>query len=146
MQQVGEKSFRHKYILREKLGQGSYSQVYAATNILTNKKVAVKITKIIKGNDSTNASVRREIEVLKGLQHPNIVQLIEWFDDRETSTLYAVIELLEGGELFERIIQKTVFNEKDARDLVFILLSAVKYMHDNGIVHRYSLSSKTFNN
>jgi calcium/calmodulin-dependent protein kinase I len=43
---------------------------------------------------------------------------------------------LEGGELFDRIVKKAFYNEKEARDLVFILLKAIKYLHDKGIVHR----------
>lgn len=44
--------------------------------------------------------------------------------------------LFSGGELFDRIVQKVVYNEKEARDLVTTLLEAVKYCHDRGIVHR----------
>lgn len=44
--------------------------------------------------------------------------------------------LYSGGELFDRIVQKVVYNEKEARDLVTTLLEAVKYCHDRGIVHR----------
>lgn len=43
---------------------------------------------------------------------------------------------MTGGELFDRIVQKVVYNEKEARDLVNVLLQAVKYCHDRGIVHR----------
>jgi serine/threonine protein kinase len=47
-----------------------------------------------------------------------------------------VLEFLEGGELFDRIVKKTFYNEKEARDLVAIILNAIKYMHDHDIVHR----------
>ena len=43
---------------------------------------------------------------------------------------------MAGGELFDRIVEKTFYSEKDARDLVTALLSAIKYCHDNNIVHR----------
>ena len=46
------------------------------------------------------------------------------------------IELMEGGELFERIVKKTFYNEMDARGLVRILLDALAYLHHRGIVHR----------
>jgi calcium/calmodulin-dependent protein kinase I len=46
------------------------------------------------------------------------------------------MEILEGGELFDRIVKKSFYNEKDARDLVYILINAIKYCHDRGIVHR----------
>lgn len=49
---------------------------------------------------------------------------------------FSVFFSWSGGELFDRIVQKVVYNEKEARDLVTILLEAVKYCHDRGIVHR----------
>ena len=47
-----------------------------------------------------------------------------------------MLELLEGGELFDRIVQKTSYNEKEARDLFFVMASAMKYCHDRDIAHR----------
>lgn len=49
---------------------------------------------------------------------------------------YLVMEVMSGGELFDRIVQKSYYNEKEARDLVKILLDAICYMHDRNIVHR----------
>ena len=50
---------------------------------------------------------------------------------------YVVLEYLEGGELFDRIVKKSYYNEKEARDLVFLLLQTIKYLHDQDIVHRW---------
>jgi serine/threonine protein kinase len=49
---------------------------------------------------------------------------------------FGLYVLIKGGELFDRIVQKTFYNEKEAKDLVQILLSAIKYCHDRNIVHR----------
>ena len=68
------------------------------------------------------------------MSHPNIVQLINFYD--EPKQYLIVMEYLEGGELFDRIVKKSFYNEKEARDLAFIMLSAVKYMHDLNVVHR----------
>jgi serine/threonine protein kinase len=46
------------------------------------------------------------------------------------------MEIVNGGELFDRIVKKTFYNEKEARDLIAILLSAIKHCHDRHIVHR----------
>lgn len=47
-----------------------------------------------------------------------------------------LVPIHSGGELFDRIVKKVVYNEKEARDLVTVLLEAVKYCHSRGIVHR----------
>ena len=61
-------------------------------------------------------------------------RLFETFD--EGQEIYIVTELVEGGELFDRIVAKTNYTEKEARDLTKILLETMAYMHERGIVHR----------
>jgi calcium/calmodulin-dependent protein kinase I len=61
-------------------------------------------------------------------------RLYETFD--ENAEIYIVTELVEGGELFDRIVSKTSYTEKEARDLIRLLLDTLAYMHANGIVHR----------
>jgi calcium/calmodulin-dependent protein kinase I len=71
---------------------------------------------------------------MQSLQHEHIVHLFDFFE--EEKYYYLVLEYMEGGELFDRVVKKTVYNEKEARDVVKILVSAIKYCHDRNIVHR----------
>ncbi|GBO34459.1 Calcium/calmodulin-dependent protein kinase type 1, partial [Araneus ventricosus] len=68
------------------------------------------------------------------LKHPNIVQLVETFEDK--NKVYLVMELVTGGELFDRIVEKGSYTEKDASHLIRQILEAVDYMHSQGVVHR----------
>lgn len=71
---------------------------------------------------------------MRSLSHPNIITVR---DSWQTSqAIYIVMELVRGGDLFERVVQRNHYSEDNARTLMQALLSAVKYLHDKGIVHR----------
>ena len=63
-----------------------------------------------------------------------VFRLYETFD--EGTDYYIVTELVEGGELFDRIVSKAHYTEKEARDLIKSLLETLNYMHTTGVVHR----------
>ena len=80
-------------------------------------------------------ALQDEIANLKALREgPNITQLYEVFE--EPKYCYLVMELLGGGELFDRIIEKKTFSENEARDCVQCVLSALEYMHERRVAHR----------
>ncbi|XP_037788437.1 calcium/calmodulin-dependent protein kinase type 1 isoform X1 [Penaeus vannamei] len=127
-------SVEDKYNLKDLLGTGAFSQVrLAEVKDDPSHMVAIKIIdkKALKGKED---SLENEIKVLRRLQHPNIVQLMETYEDREH--VYLIIELVTGGELFDRIVEKGSYTEKDASHLIRQVLEAVDYMHDQGVVHR----------
>ena len=75
-----------------------------------------------------------EVDILRSLDHPNILKLFEFYEDGRNYHL--VTEMCTGGELFDRIIEKGHFNENIAALVMHQVLSAVNYCHANKIVHR----------
>lgn len=68
------------------------------------------------------------------IQHPNCVQLFDMYETKKK--IYMVMELLGGGELFDRIIEKSSYSEKEAAAVVKSIVGALGYLHGKGIVHR----------
>ncbi|XP_030583391.1 calcium/calmodulin-dependent protein kinase type IV [Archocentrus centrarchus] len=118
------------YSLSSELGRGATSIVYRCEEKQTQKPYAVKVLK----KTIDKKIVRTEIGVLLRLSHPNIIQLKEIF---ETDTDIAlVLELVTGGELFDRIVERGYYSERDAAHVIKQILEAVAYLHENGVVHR----------
>ena len=116
------------------LGVGGFSKVKLAKHILTGKKVAVKVMDKKKlGHDAPR--VKTEILALKTLRgHPSICRLYQVIETAEK--YYLVLELLEGGELFDYIVSKTRLTESEAAGIIRQLLHALNYMHSRGFAHR----------
>uniref|UniRef100_H0V9B3 Calcium/calmodulin dependent protein kinase IV n=1 Tax=Cavia porcellus TaxID=10141 RepID=H0V9B3_CAVPO len=110
--------------------RGATSIVYRCKQKGTQKPYALKVLK----KTVDKKIVRTEIGVLLRLSHPNIIKLKEIFETPTEISL--VLELVTGGELFDRIVEKGYYSERDAADAVKQILEAVAYLHENGIVHR----------
>jgi len=124
-----------KYDLKEEIGKGAFSVVHMAINKQDGSKVAVKC--IDKKTATAEADAKRlqtEVEILKRVHHPNIVGLKDMFETSEK--LYLVMELVTGGELFDKIVEKGQYTEKDASVIVQKMLLAVEYLHSINIAHR----------
>jgi calcium/calmodulin-dependent protein kinase I len=68
------------------------------------------------------------------MRHDNIIRLYDVFNEKEY--YYLVTEKMMGGELFDRIVQKSYYNEKEARDTCVILFQAMQYCHSKKVAHR----------
>lgn len=130
---------RERYHINKKeIGHGHYGIVRKCMDRETNEWYAIK--SIRKSKVSKIEVLKREIEILKEVRHPNIIELIEVHEDERY--LHLITELCTGGELFDRIIDKTQskeghFSEKDAANLISNILDAIAYCHDEKqIVHR----------
>jgi calcium/calmodulin-dependent protein kinase I len=122
------------YNLTRTLGQGSFATVKLATCKQQNTKWAVKIIKKSSLSKEDEEALESEVDILRKIDHPNIVKLREVFDCN--NNFYMVMELCTGGELFDRIVLKEHYTEKEARECLTSIVSAVKYCHDHDIVHR----------
>lgn len=128
-----DSSVTAKYNIKEVLGKGAFSEVFKAVEKGTGHEYAIKVINkaALKGKEEALTS---EIAVLQQVEHKNIVRLKEKFDSK--NKLYLVMELVTGGELFDRIIAKGNYTEKDASILIRQVLEAIEYLHLKNIVHR----------
>jgi len=120
------------------LGTGMHGSVRKCYDRRTGERYAVKS---IYKDHVRPAALRREILLLREMRHGNIIPLRDIFEDADY--IHIVTDLCEGGELFERIIErsrdKTIdgcFAEDEASRIIYQLLTAVRYLHEHGIVHR----------
>lgn len=127
-------SFAELYKLTgEILGEGAYASVQTCINIFSDTECAVKIIDKIPGH--ARARVFREVETFHHCQgHPNILQLIEFFEDKEK--FYLVFEKINGGPLLNRIQEHTCFSENEAAQIMKEIASGLNFLHKKGIAHR----------
>ncbi|KAK2166756.1 hypothetical protein NP493_1303g00033 [Ridgeia piscesae] len=126
------KKFDATYIRGRLLGEGSTCKVYECRQRGSDSRWAVKIME--KKTQSSTSFALAEIGTLLNLNHTNVIRMKEVFETE--SQLHIVLELVTGGELFERIVTIGSYTEKDAAFCVRHILEGLKYLHDNDIVHR----------
>ena len=120
------------YTIGEVVGSGAFASVRKVKSKTNGQIRALKIIK--KQKNQNSARMYLEVEILKKLIHPNIMQIFEFYEDKKN--FYIITEFCEGGELFDKIIEKGSFSENEAAWIMKQLLSAVNYIHSNNIVHR----------
>ncbi len=134
-----DRNFSTKFEVDESaaIGAGKFSEVYLCwRKEKPESRYAVKVLNIRNEDHQSVERIYEEVRIMKVLgRHPGLVQLID-FDDTSPASLRVVLELCEGGELYDRIQQRTFYPEKDAIQLVTNLLEAVAYIHEKGIMHR----------
>ncbi|XP_065920782.1 serine/threonine-protein kinase Chk2-like [Dysidea avara] len=128
--------FREKYTLSKTIGRGACGEVKLAFEKDSCRKFAVKVIskKTFSMGPKIGPAVMDEVKILKSMRHPCIIRIEDMYDTIDT--LYIVLELVEGGELFDRIVKVGKFSEDIAKMLFYQMLLAVKYLHDRGITHR----------
>jgi len=123
------------YKFEEELGRGAFSTVVRAVNKETKENVAVKIIDKSKASgEHEEQRLKTEVAILNKVSHPNIISLKALYDTDEN--LYLVMELVTGGELFDKIVEKGQYTEREASIVVKKILDAVQYLHSLHIAHR----------
>lgn len=127
--------FKKLYKLtKEPLGQGSFATVKKCTRRSDGSVFAVKIIKLKLLSEEDKGIVEDEVRIMQNVNHPNCVHLYEFYESPKKA--YMVMELLQGGELFDTIVAKGSFSEAEAAKVMRDLIDAVEYLHSQGIVHR----------
>ena len=125
-----------EYILGQTLGEGEFGKVKLGWKKNGEVQVAIKLIRreSLGQNPSRLPKIYREVSILRGLEHPNIVKLHEMI---ETPPYIGIIlEYASGGELFDYILNHRYLKDNTARKLFAQLVSGVGYLHKKGIVHR----------
>lgn len=127
-----------RYEMGPVIGQGSFATVRLATDRETGDAVAVKLTerrRLCSEAAVAAASLHTEIEMMRGMDHPNIVRVLDAFEGSGCTAL--VMEYVRSGDLFDYIVGRgrNPFTETEARHLFVQLLEALRYIHGRGIIH-----------
>ena len=131
IQQLDKDSLEN-YEKIQRIGKGSYSSVYKVRNKNTNLIRAMKI--IPKNFQKDNAEIMREIEILKNLDHPNVMKIYEFLEDDKN--YYLIEEFCDEGDLETALDNKKIYCEFLVKFIMYQVFLAVNYLHSNNIVHQ----------
>ncbi|KAJ6315898.1 hypothetical protein OIU78_019217 [Salix suchowensis] len=124
-----------RYEVGRTIGEGTFAKVKFARNSETGEPVALKILdkeKVLKHKMAEQ--IKREIETMKLIKHPNVVRLYEVMGSK--TKIFIVLEFVTGGELFDKIVNHGRMREDEARRYFQQLINVVDYCHSRGVFHR----------
>ncbi|XP_013665898.2 calcium-dependent protein kinase 12-like [Brassica napus] len=130
------KNLKDDYVLDRVLGQGQFGTTFLCTHSETGQKLACKSIpkrKLLCQEDCDD--VLREIQIMHHLsEYPNVVRIQSTYED--ANDVHLVMELCEGGELFDRIEKKGHYSEREAAKLIKTIVAVVEACHSLGVMHR----------
>ena len=125
---IQKESITNHYEIIGELGSGSYGSVKKVRHKKLKEIRAMKL--ILKKSENA----KTEIDIMRKISHPNIVNIFDIYED--SKKYYIMMEICEGGELFEAISEQGAFTEEDCAHIMKQVLSAVNYLHSKNIMHR----------
>lgn len=125
-----------KYDIIRELGSGSYGKVFLGRSKRNNQQYAIKEIQIGSLSQKEKDKAMQEVNLLKSLNHPHIVQLKDSF--QEKGILYIVMEYVDGGDLAKKIRSQgtNLFSEEEILDIFIQIVLALQYLHEKKIIHR----------
>ena len=129
-------NLRCQYDIGNIIGKGNFAKVYEITHCASRRKFALKTINKEMFNDNIKSilSLHDEINLLRKIRHPNVLQLYEIFESE--NNIHLILEHLNGKELFDQIKERGYYSEKDAAKILRCILNALVVLHSNNIVHR----------
>ena len=140
MVKPGKLQILQQYKFIQEIGSGGFSRVYKAKSVKTNEVVAIKVVRVVEENVELKRIIENEVEVMRHVTDnlsgfsKNFVQFYDLVYDPDQMSI--AMEYLDGGELFDRIVQQTKFSENDAARVTRQVIAALDALHTSGIVHR----------
>lgn len=129
-QMIGE-----DYVLLQDLGEGTFGNVKLGKHMQSGQLVAVKILEKNRITDQADVErVIREIKILKGIRHVNIIKLYEIIETK--SNIYLIMEYATGGELFDYIVSKDRLSERESWRFFNQIVAGMEFLHQRNIAHR----------
>lgn len=128
--------FHQKFEAIKMIGKGSFARVYLIENMITKKQYAVKAFSKdnLLSQSKGKSMVMNEITIMKSIDHPNILKLEEIHETK--NSIYLVLELLQGGELFSHISKKKNLSIAEIQHIMKNMLEALVYLDKKRIIHR----------
>lgn len=136
--QKGTRVLEKDYIIKKQvLGSGVTGIVRLAVGRHSRETTrfaiqSINLRKVI--SSKAEAQLVSELEIFMTLDHPHIVQLVDLYEAH--SELHLVMECMDGGELFSRLVEKNMFSNTEAAETIHQVLLCLRYLHNVGIVHR----------
>ncbi|XP_026425435.1 calcium-dependent protein kinase 13-like [Papaver somniferum] len=133
---ISKETIEEKYLVDKELGRGEFGVTYLCIDRDSSELLACKSISKRKLKTSIDIEdVRREVEIMKHLpQDSSIVCFKEACEDE--NAVHLVMELCEGGELFDRIVARGHYTERAAASVVRTIMDVVQHCHNNGVIHR----------
>lgn len=129
---------REYYTLGNVIGEGDFSKVRIcmkkSSDSKTKRLFAVKSINKQSIRNSLYSKILNELHLLTIISHPNIVKFQECFEDQ--THFHLVMDFYKGGELFDRVLDRIQYNEKQIKSIIHSILAAIRYCHSMGITHR----------